>query len=97
MDEQASNLTNLQHWMAELDAREAAQVQHAMDYADRHTSAGAPGHGQFLLIAKMAKQLEAREHAILATVRTPVIVKVMWDDTSKSYRDIMTGVRVEVP
>lgn len=96
MDEQSSNLTNLQHWLTELDAREAAQVQHAMDYADRHASAGAPGHGQFLLIAKMAKQLEAREHAIIATVRTPVIQQVAWQEADKTWRDVQTGVRVEV-
>ncbi len=96
MDEQSSNLTNLKHWAMELDPRELAQVQHAQDYAERHVSAGATGHGQFLLIAKMARQLEAREHAILATVRTPVVQQVAYDDVTKSWRDIMTGVKVEV-
>lgn len=97
MDEQIQNFTNLKHWASELDAREMAQVQHAMDYADRHASAGAPGHGQFLLIAKMARQLEEREHAIVATVRTPVVQKVAWSEESKCWRDLMTGVKVQVP
>jgi hypothetical protein len=96
MDEQSSNLTNLQHWTTELDARELAQVQHAQDYAERHASAGAPGHGQFLLIAKMARQLEAREHAILATVRTPVIQQVAWSESDTCWRDVRTGVKVQV-
>lgn len=97
MDEQSQNLTNLKHWMAELDAREIAQVQHAMDYAGRHASAGAPGHGQFLLIAKMAHQLEQREHAIVATVRMPVVQKVVWSDVDHCWRDVITGVKVQVP
>lgn len=96
MDEQTQNLTNLKHWMAELDAREAAQVQHAMDYADRHSNAGAPGHGQFLLIAKMARQLEQREHAIVATVRTPVVQQIAWQEADRTWRDVQTGVKVEV-
>lgn len=97
MDTQAQKLANLQHWFTELDAREAAQVQHAMDYADRHATAGAPGHGQFLLIAKMARQLETREHAIVATVRTPVIQQVAWDEPHQCWRDVLTGVKVQVP
>ncbi len=40
-----------------LDAREEAQVAHALEYAEKHSKAGVPGHGQFLLIAKMAKAL----------------------------------------
>jgi hypothetical protein len=96
MDEQTQNLTNLKHWMNELDAREAAQVEHAMDYADRHAASGAPGHGQFLLIAKMARQLEEREHAIVATIRTPVVQQVAWSETDKCWRDLMTGVKVQV-
>lgn len=87
---------HLQHWMAELDAREQAQTRHAMDYAAHHANAGAPGHSQFILIAKLAHQLEAREHALIATVRTPVVQKVIWSEETQTYRDMMTGVIVEV-
>jgi hypothetical protein len=48
-------------WTKELDAREWSQVLHAQSYARDHSGAGAPGHGQFLLIAKLAAMLDARE------------------------------------
>lgn len=92
MDEQ-----KLKHWADELDPRERAQVEHAMDYAERYANAGAPGHGQFLLIAKMARQLDAREHAIFATVQTPVVQKVAWSENQQCWRDVTTGVQVDVP
>lgn len=40
----------------DLDERERAQVNHAFDYADNHSAAGVPGHGQFLLLAKLARR-----------------------------------------
>lgn len=40
-----------------LEGRELSQIWHAINYAQRHTEAGVPGHGQFLLIAKLAKAL----------------------------------------
>lgn len=40
-----------------LDAREKQQVQHARFYAANYAEAGVPGHGQFILIAKLAKAL----------------------------------------
>jgi len=40
-----------------LEGRELSQIWHAIDYADHHTEAGIPGHGQLLLIAKLAKAL----------------------------------------
>ncbi len=42
---------------APLDERERAQIAHALSYADDHASAGVPGHGQFLLIAKLYRAL----------------------------------------
>lgn len=47
-------------WFGKLDPREQAQVLHAIDYAENHASAGAPGHGQFILIAKLARMLGER-------------------------------------
>lgn len=49
------------HWIERLDDRERAQVVHARDYAAHYPNAGAPGHGQFLLIAKLAQLLDDRE------------------------------------
>lgn len=40
-----------------LDDRERVQIEHALKYTDEYSSAGAPGHGQFLLIAKLARAL----------------------------------------
>ena len=48
-------------WARELDSREWSQVLHAIVYARDHIGAGAPGHGQFVLIAKLAKMLDERE------------------------------------
>lgn len=41
----------------ELDERERAQIRHADDYETEHSRAGVPGHGQFMLIAKLARAL----------------------------------------
>lgn len=48
-------------WTRELDSREWSQVLHAQVYARDHIGAGAPGHGQFLLIAKLTKLLDEYE------------------------------------
>jgi hypothetical protein len=50
-------------WMADLSAREQAQVMHAMAYAAHWDDAGVPGHGQFILIAKLAVKLAEAEEA----------------------------------
>lgn len=84
-------------WWEQLDAREAAQVQHAVDYTERFKQAGVPGHGQFILIAKLARQLEAAELAALAAQGRPVVQYVAWDEGGKCWRDLMTGVRSEGP
>lgn len=41
----------------DLNERELAQINHAMHYADHHAASGVPGHGQFVLIAKLARFL----------------------------------------
>lgn len=46
-------------WWKNLDARETAQLLHARAYARNYTAAGAPGHGQFLLLAKLSELLDA--------------------------------------
>lgn len=51
-------------WATELDDREWEQVKHAMVYSQHHTKAGAPGHGQFLLIAKLAGMVADRDLSI---------------------------------
>jgi hypothetical protein len=46
-------------WWQTLDPREREQIRHARAYAREFASAGAPGHGQFLLIAKLSELLDA--------------------------------------
>lgn len=87
----------LPEWWQQLDAREAAQVQHAVDYAERYKQAGVPGHGQFILIAKLYRQLEAAEQRAIAATGRTVVQKVAWDEKGECWRDLMTGVRVDVP
>lgn len=40
-----------------LEGRELSQIWHALNYSERHKEAGIPGHGHFLLIAKLAEAL----------------------------------------
>lgn len=47
----------LQEVRPELDIREWAQVRHALNYAEEHAAAGIAGHGQVLLLAKLANAL----------------------------------------
>lgn len=62
MDETSYQSEPLQpRWIDRFDPREIAQIRHARDYAERHATAGAPGHGQFLLIAKLARLLDESE------------------------------------
>jgi len=51
-----------------LDDRELAQVLHARYYAEHFAKAGAPGHGQFLLIAKLSRMIDE-----LRAISTPNI------------------------
>ena len=48
-------------WIWKLDERERAQVYHAITYKNDHVHAGVPGHGQFMLIAKLAGLLNRLE------------------------------------
>lgn len=45
-------------WFAMLSPREQETIKHARSYAKDYSAAGAPGHGQFLLIAKLADLLD---------------------------------------
>lgn len=40
-----------------IEGREHAQIRHAIEYSRQFQDAGIPGHGQFLLIAKLALAL----------------------------------------
>lgn len=51
-------------WKADLSVREQIQIAHAADYTRNYADAGVPGHGQFLLIAKLAAKLDALERKV---------------------------------
>ncbi len=81
------------------DPREDAQIEHARHYRDNFSHAGAPGHGQFLLIARLADLLSdaVSRFGYAPDTSPPVhIKKVSWSDTDKCWRDLMTGVKVEL-
>jgi hypothetical protein len=59
--ESRSDAPSQPNWTKQLESREWSQVLHAQAYTRDHIGAGAPGHGQFLLIAKLAKLLDDRE------------------------------------
>lgn len=44
--------------MNHYNERERKQIEHALEYARRFSEAGAPGHRQFLLIAKIWQDRE---------------------------------------
>ena len=44
--------------MNEYSEREKAQIEHAREYLRKFSDAGAPGHSQFLLIAKLWQDRE---------------------------------------
>lgn len=79
----------LPEWWQHIDARERAQIDHALEYADRFKEAGVPGHGQFILIAKLVRQIQE-----LDATKNKDAQRVAWDDTIRGWRDIVTGVRV---
>ena len=52
---------HISEWWLRLDAREQAQVQHAVAYAQHYERAGIPGHAHYLLIAKLVALLDKTE------------------------------------
>lgn len=48
-------------WARGFEPREQAQIAHARHYVAHFSVSGAPGHGQFLLIARLAQLLDERE------------------------------------
>lgn len=52
--EESAGTVEVEAKTLELDAREREQVLHALHYATHFSSAGVPGHGQFMLIARLA-------------------------------------------
>lgn len=81
------------HWSDHFDQREMAQIRHAAAYADTYSAAGAPGHGQFMLINKLVKLLDLHYTYI---PEKPRVITVAWNDEQKCWRDLITGVKVEL-
>jgi hypothetical protein len=92
MDENKSE-TGKTYWTDGLDHREIEQIRHATAYAATYAASGVPGHGQFLLIAKLTKMLD-RYYTYIP--EEPRVIRVAWSDEGSCWRDLMTGVKVEL-
>lgn len=94
--EQGQDANTVRPWRGGLEPREQVQVRHAVEYSQRYLEAGVPGHGQLVLIAKLAAMLDVREQMITFAKGKPVIQKIVWSESDQCWRDVMTGVRVTV-
>ena len=79
------------YWTDRLDERERKHVEFCRNYAE-HFAHGAPGHYDFVLIAKLADWLHELSQAAMRAQR---IQQVVYDHDAKCWRDIETGMRVE--
>lgn len=77
-------------WIEALDPRDLVQIKHAVVYAEQYSNAGAPGHSQFMLIAKLVRLLDEQEGKPPETR----IQKITWSKEDNCWRDIYTGVKV---
>lgn len=86
-----------------LDPREQALIAHAQHYREHFSHAGAPGHNQYLLIAKLATMLEdaVSRFGYTPDADPPMRVqKVAWSgprDETGCWRDLVTGIKVDLP
>ena len=48
------------HWSAQLSQRERDQIRACLAYHSDHETAGLPGHGLMILVAKLAKMVDAQ-------------------------------------
>lgn len=69
-----------------LDPREQALIAHAQHYREHFSHAGAPGHNQYLLIAKLATMLE--DAVSQAQVTAAVAPTTSIDDAMSAIEDI---------
>lgn len=86
----------LNHWIYDLDDREKLSVQHASDYARLYAGAGIPGHSLLMLIDKMAKLLNEREHALLNVHSEVVVQQIVYSSADNCWKDVLTGIRTEI-
>jgi hypothetical protein len=86
----------------QLTQRECDQIRACQAYAAAHAASGLPGHGLFLLVAKLSTQLEdaVSRFGYAPGMAPPVkIQKVAWSgphDETGCWRDLVTGVRVDL-
>lgn len=89
----------MKHWHELLSLAEKRQIEHCTAYARHYSESHAMGHGYMMLIAHLVDILQDYDAALISHVRTPVIQQVAWDGDEESghWRDLMTGVIVDVP
>lgn len=85
-------------WYDTLDPRQKAAVDHALHYAYHFSHAGVPGHSAHLVIAKLAELLDGAldPGAAPPTITKTVVQRVHWVEADRSWRDIETGVKVQL-
>lgn len=83
--------------------RERAQIRACQAYAKQFEASGLPGHGLFMLVSKMSALLEdAVSRFGYAPDKSPPVKvqQIAWNGSHETgegcWRDIRTGVRVEV-
>ena len=82
------------NWRDHLSTKEITSIEHAQYYADHFASAGAPGHGQYLLIAKLVTIMDEMQIKLSAEGKDIIIKKVVYDEDRHCWRDTDTGVIV---
>lgn len=87
--------------LEQLNEREQEQVRACQEYARQFAASGLPGHGLFILVAKLSAQLEDAMRFGYAPDKSPPVrvQKVAWSgprDETGCWRDLETGVRVEL-
>lgn len=83
----------------QLTERERAQIRACQTYAEQFEVSGLPGHGLFILVAKLATVVEdAVSRFGYAPDKSPPIKvqQVAYDKEANCWRDLITGVKVEV-
>lgn len=99
-DETQEPLQKSAYWADHLTQRERDQIRACQAYAMQFEASGLPGHGLFMLVSNMAAMLEdaVSRFGYSPIASPPVRVqKVAYDKDANCWRDLITGVKVEVP
>lgn len=83
-------------WTERMTKEQLEIIRLAQDITTEYMHANIIGRLEYETIADMAEQLEIYRRALFAHVTQPVVEPVHWDDASKTYRSLITGVRFDI-